>query len=287
MIATVLLGVCLAAAGPDGPPKPEDLGTSSRGEALAGSGAEAPGRHRASERGGREDRRAARASRPRFEGRARGRRRAWPTRPGPLPRRVGGAGRGRRAGPGRTPMRPPPWTSTTPGATGRPTRPALSWYLADWCEHRGLKAEAIAHLTVLTQLDPNYSPAWHRLGYRSIHGRWCPRRSTQSKAAAEDQKKADHYWDHHLVAIPGGSAGPSRTRAAGASWRAWPTPGPSRRSGRPSSRGSPRVRPRHPPARPDQLARVVPEPRRADPRRFALWESEVGGGRGFLWVGRI
>ena len=28
--------------------------------------------------------------------------------------------------------------------------------LADWCEHRGLKAEAIAHLTAVTRLEPNY-----------------------------------------------------------------------------------------------------------------------------------
>jgi hypothetical protein len=41
MIATVLLGVSLAAVGPDGPPKLEDLRTFSRREAVAGSGAEA------------------------------------------------------------------------------------------------------------------------------------------------------------------------------------------------------------------------------------------------------
>lgn len=41
MIATVLLGVCLAAAGPDGPPKPEDAHKLSRREVLAGSGGDA------------------------------------------------------------------------------------------------------------------------------------------------------------------------------------------------------------------------------------------------------
>jgi hypothetical protein len=41
MIATVLLGVCLTTAGPDGPPKPEDAHELTRGEVLAGSGGDA------------------------------------------------------------------------------------------------------------------------------------------------------------------------------------------------------------------------------------------------------
>ena len=93
--------------------------------------------------------------------------------------------------------------------------------LADWCEHRGLKAEAIAHLTAVTRLEPNYSAAWHRLGYRSIHGRWVSEAEyAVEKAAAEEQRKADHYWEPHLVALTRRLDGPEPARAGSASWRA-------------------------------------------------------------------
>jgi len=46
------------------------------------------------------------------------------------------------------------------------------WRLALWCEEKGLKPEALAHLTTVVRLDPKREGAWKRLGYRREKGRW-------------------------------------------------------------------------------------------------------------------
>jgi hypothetical protein len=69
------------------------------------------------------------------------------------------------------------------------------WKLALWCEQRGLKLEAIAHLTRVTLLDPGREAAWKRLGFRRQGRRWVTdEQLAAEKAEAEAQKKADHYW---------------------------------------------------------------------------------------------
>ena len=39
-----------------------------------------------------------------------------------------------------------------------------NWKLANWCLEKGLKAEAIAHFTAVTRLDPSREAAWRHLG---------------------------------------------------------------------------------------------------------------------------
>jgi hypothetical protein len=72
---------------------------------------------------------------------------------------------------------------------------AAQWGLALWCEKEGLNAEATAHLSAVTRLDPERTAAWHRLGYAFYHGQW---QSAEQVAAerTEDatQAKADHHW---------------------------------------------------------------------------------------------
>ena len=52
------------------------------------------------------------------------------------------------------------------------------WKIAVWCEQQGLKPEATAHLTMVTQLDPRREAAWKRLGYRKQGGAGPPRNSS-------------------------------------------------------------------------------------------------------------
>ena len=80
-----------------------------------------------------------------------------------------------------------------------PESPQAQWELALWCEKHGLKAEATAHLTTVTRLDPRRTEAWHRLGCQLYKGRW---RNVDQAAAErandEAQKKADRYWQPYL-----------------------------------------------------------------------------------------
>ena len=70
------------------------------------------------------------------------------------------------------------------------------WKLALWCEAKGLKPEAMAHLTAVTQLSPERSDAWKKLGCRPLHGQWLsPEQFATEQAEAEAQKKADRYWE--------------------------------------------------------------------------------------------
>jgi len=69
------------------------------------------------------------------------------------------------------------------------------WKMALWCEEKGLRPEATAHLMMVTQLDPRREAAWKRLGYRKQGGRWATAEQLAAeKAEAEAQKKADRRW---------------------------------------------------------------------------------------------
>jgi tetratricopeptide (TPR) repeat protein len=69
------------------------------------------------------------------------------------------------------------------------------WKLALWCEQQGLKAEALAHLTAVTRLDPTRVNAWKHLGYKLQGGRWMPAEAIAALAAeARAQARADRLW---------------------------------------------------------------------------------------------
>ena len=73
------------------------------------------------------------------------------------------------------------------------------WKLAQWCELRGLKAEATAHLVSVTRLEPEHEAAWKRLGCKRYNGRWL----SEDRAAAERtediaQREADKRWKTRL-----------------------------------------------------------------------------------------
>jgi hypothetical protein len=67
--------------------------------------------------------------------------------------------------------------------------------LARWCAEHGLKAEAVAHETAATRINPDYAPAWEALGCRKYAGRWLsPAQHEAERAEALAQKKADEVW---------------------------------------------------------------------------------------------
>ena len=69
------------------------------------------------------------------------------------------------------------------------------WALGLWCEKNGLDAEALAHFTAVTRLDPSREAAWKRLGCKKVNGRWISEgQLTAEKDEAEAQKKADKHW---------------------------------------------------------------------------------------------
>ena len=73
------------------------------------------------------------------------------------------------------------------------------WELALWCEGRGLKAEAVAHLTAVTRLDPSRTAAWKRLGCQKHHGRWMtPAQIAAEIAESEAQRLASRHWQSQL-----------------------------------------------------------------------------------------
>ena len=80
-----------------------------------------------------------------------------------------------------------------------PVKADDQWKLALWCEQNGLEAEAKAHLTIVTRLDPNHAAARKRLGYKKQGGRWVTdAQLAAEKAEAELQKKADRAWKPRL-----------------------------------------------------------------------------------------
>ncbi|HEY2154590.1 MAG TPA: tetratricopeptide repeat protein, partial [Isosphaeraceae bacterium] len=53
-----------------------------------------------------------------------------------------------------------------------PVKPDAQYKLALWCEEKGLRDEARAHLATVVRLDPSHADAWKRLGYRKVGKRW-------------------------------------------------------------------------------------------------------------------
>jgi hypothetical protein len=73
------------------------------------------------------------------------------------------------------------------------------WKLALWCEEKGLKPEARAHFTAVTQLAPGCSEAWRRLGCQPYKGQWLSAEQVAAEHAEDElQNKADRYWDPQL-----------------------------------------------------------------------------------------
>jgi hypothetical protein len=73
------------------------------------------------------------------------------------------------------------------------------WLLGSWCESQGLKAEAIAHFTTVTRLDPNHAQAWARLGCRKVGGRWLSEAQIAvEQTEREAQRRADQHWGVRL-----------------------------------------------------------------------------------------
>jgi len=92
---------------------------------------------------------------------------------------------------------------------GRRARMANSadahWKIAMWCEQRGLKPEATAHLTMVTQLDPGREAAWKRLGYKKQGWRWVTDRQLAAEKAESDARTtADKYWKVLLARLRSG-----------------------------------------------------------------------------------
>ncbi len=74
------------------------------------------------------------------------------------------------------------------------------WSLAIWCEQNGLDAEALAHFTTVTRLDPGREAAWKRLGCKKVNGRWLTEAQILAeKDETEAQKKADKLWKPLLI----------------------------------------------------------------------------------------
>ena len=101
-----------------------------------------------------------------------------PAGPGRVPRPVAIARGDSRQARSRRKRRAPPWPSTTPGEPAWAIPPTLTGSMAMWCEQHGLKPEATAHLTMVTQLDPRREAAWKRLGYKKQGGALGHRRTT-------------------------------------------------------------------------------------------------------------
>jgi len=67
--------------------------------------------------------------------------------------------------------------------------------LARWADRSGLKAEAVAHFTAVTRLEPDDAEARRRLGYRRQGGRWVTASEVAAESAEADaQVRADREW---------------------------------------------------------------------------------------------
>ena len=72
--------------------------------------------------------------------------------------------------------------------------------LALWCDHAGLKAEALAHFLAVVRLDPDDFDAHRRLGQRLRNGRWMTEAEIDAEEAEADaQAKADRFWRSKLA----------------------------------------------------------------------------------------
>jgi hypothetical protein len=71
--------------------------------------------------------------------------------------------------------------------------------LALWCEEKGLKDEARAHLATVVRLDPNHADSWKRLGYKKVGNHWTTDvLATAQKTEHTAQQEADKRWKSRL-----------------------------------------------------------------------------------------
>ncbi len=84
-----------------------------------------------------------------------------------------------------------------------------------WCETQGLDAEAKAHFTSATVLDPNQELTWKHLGYVKHGGRWMSRQQLEAdRRESEAQAKAAKTWDPVLKTWRGWLADAEKREAA-------------------------------------------------------------------------
>ena len=114
-----------------------------------------------------------------------------------------------------------------------------------WCERNGLEAEARAHFTAVTRLDPSREAAWKQLGCKKVGHRWLTAEQIAAEEAeAEAQRKADQHWKPLLTKWHGWLRDKDKTSGTRprSTWPTSPTPAPSPQSGRSSARRGGRAR---------------------------------------------
>ena len=73
------------------------------------------------------------------------------------------------------------------------------WALARWAEEHGLKAEALAHDTAVTRIDPRREAAWLKLGCKNYRGKWMtPEQAEALRLDREAGAKAERTWSRRL-----------------------------------------------------------------------------------------
>ena len=87
------------------------------------------------------------------------------------------------------------------------------WKLALWCESQGLKAEALAHFTGVTRLDPRRDAAWKRLGCRRVNGRWMTDAQVEAERnEVEAVREASRRWKPLLMRLRFAIESPEKPR---------------------------------------------------------------------------
>lgn len=88
------------------------------------------------------------------------------------------------------------------------------WRLGLWCEQHGLTAEAFAHFTTVTRLDPSREAAWKRVGCRKVGHRWVSEEQLAAeKAERKAQAEATVVWTRRLARWREALADPDRRAA--------------------------------------------------------------------------
>jgi hypothetical protein len=84
-----------------------------------------------------------------------------------------------------------------------------------WCQKNGLDAEAKAHFTSATVLDPYNDTPWKALGYVKHNGRWMSREQVAAEQReSQSQRKADRSWEPLLKKWRGWLANTARREEA-------------------------------------------------------------------------
>ncbi len=98
-----------------------------------------------------------------------------------------------------------------------PNKPDAQLRLADWCQQKGLKAQALIHYNGVLLLDPTREAAWRRLGYKKQGSRWIkPDVVAAAKLEAERQRRADKEWKSRLERLRDDLEGKDAARRADA-----------------------------------------------------------------------